>query len=75
MYTDTFFEPTKQTDGLRPATVKQVAALNMHAILTGGREKDWWDIDRLLDIYSLNQMFEFHKEWQPWTIPGKEEGG
>ena len=67
MYTDTFFEPYSIIDNIRMATINQIAAMKMQAIFTGGRKKDWWDIDRLLDSFSISQLFDLHKKWQPWT--------
>ena len=67
MYTDPFFDQEQVIDGIRLASFGQIAAMKMQAVFTGGRKKDWWDIDRLLDVFTLSQMFDLHKEWQPWT--------
>lgn len=29
-------------------------------------KKDFWDIHKLLEIFSLNDMLEYHKKRQPW---------
>lgn len=67
MYTDEFFSPAIVIDGIRFASPEQVAAMKMQAIATGGRKKDWWDIHMLLDHYTLEEMIDLHKRWQPWT--------
>lgn len=67
MYTDKFFSQTEVIDGIRLASSEQVVAMKMQAIATGGRKKDWWDIHLLLDHFSLNEMLDLHKRWQPWT--------
>lgn len=66
MYTDKFFTEPEIIKGVRFETVEQIAAMKMEAINHGGRKKDWWDIDKLLDIYKLEDLIELHKKWQPW---------
>ncbi|MBR5924158.1 MAG: nucleotidyl transferase AbiEii/AbiGii toxin family protein [Bacteroidales bacterium] len=72
MYTDEFFSPAPVIDGIRFASPDQVVAMKMQAIATGGRKKDWWDIHMLLDYYTLNEMLDLHKRWQPWTHDRKQ---
>lgn len=67
MYTDEFFSPAIDIDGIRFASPEQVVAMKMQAIATGGRKKDWWDIHMLLEYFSLEEMLDLHKRWQPWT--------
>ncbi len=73
MYTDPFFSPIDVIDGIRMASIEQIAAMKMHAIATGGRKKDWWDIYELLNIYNLEQLLDFHKKWQPWTFSENDD--
>lgn len=67
MYTDPYFEHYNTINGIRMATLKQIAAMKMQAISGGGRKKDWWDIHELLNYYSLSEMIGFHKKWQEWS--------
>lgn len=67
MYTDTFFDEPQILRGIRFASVEQIAAMKIQAIETGGRKKDWWDIDLLLEHYSLSELLAFHARWQPYT--------
>lgn len=67
MYTDPFISPPETIQNIRLANTEQIVAMKLHAISTGGRKKDWWDIHLLLNYYSLNQMLEIHKQWQPWN--------
>ena len=67
MYTDTFFSQAEVIEGIRFASTEQVVAMKMQAIATGGRKKDWWDIHLLLDHFSIEEMLDLHKRWQPWT--------
>lgn len=73
MYTDSFFSPFDVIDGLRLASTEQIAAMKMHAIATGGRKKDWWDIYELLKIYNLERLLDYHEKWQPWTFSENED--
>lgn len=66
-YTDPFFDAAQVINGIRFASVEQIAAMKMQAIDTGGRKKDWWDIDLLLEYYSLSELLAFHEKWQPYT--------
>lgn len=73
MYTDPFFCKTEIIDNIRLAREEQIAAMKMHAIVTGGRKKDWWDIYELLEKYSLKQLLTYHKQWQPWIFNKKDD--
>ena len=66
MYTDQFLSGPEIINGIRFESINQIAAMKMEAINHGGRKKDWWDIDRLLDIYPLEDLLLLHKKWQPW---------
>ena len=72
MYTDTFFDKAESIEGIRMASTEQIAAMKMEALNNGGRKKDWWDVHELLTMFSLKQLMDLHKKWQPWTHdPGK----
>lgn len=66
MYTDRFLTAPEIINGIRFEPVEQIAAMKMEAINQGGRKKDWWDLDRLLDIYHLEDLMDLHEKWQPW---------
>lgn len=68
MYADApYFEKFEIVDKIRMATERQIAAMKIEAINTGGRKKDWWDIHELLSKYSLKQLLQFHEKWEEWT--------
>lgn len=67
MYTDRYIDGPEIIDGVRMASLRQIAAMKVEAIVTGGRKKDWWDIHRLLEEYPLEWLLDCHKQWQPWT--------
>lgn len=67
MYTDKFLSEPETIDGIRFASIDQIVAMKLSAISLGGRKKDWWDVHKLLEEYSLEQMFRLYEKWQPWT--------
>ena len=66
MYTDKFLSPEDIIDNVRMASVDDIVAMKMNAIMRGGREKDFWDIHKLLNLYSLRQMLELHQRRHEW---------
>ncbi len=66
MYTDPFIKEAEVIDGVRMASMDDIVAMKINAISRGGRKKDFWDIHRLLDMYSLTEMLELHKKRHPW---------
>lgn len=66
MYTDTFLDPTEYYGDVRMASARDIAAMKMDAVFTGGRKKDIWDLDYLSDnVFSLDEMCNFHSMRQP----------
>ena len=49
-------------DGVRLAGLKDIAALKLSAVANRGRKKDFIDVARLLNVFSLDQMLSFYKE-------------
>lgn len=66
MYTDKFLSPEDIIDNVRMASVDDIVAMKMNAIMRGGRKKDFWDIHKLLNLYSLRQMLELHQRRHEW---------
>lgn len=65
-HTEPFLEKSIQKEGLRLASVAEIAAMKMDVIQRGGRKKDFWDIHELLGRYSLKQLLELHKKKYPY---------
>lgn len=65
-YTDTFIRPTRVVDGIRMATVEEIAAMKLSAVSRGGRKKDFWDIHELHSMMPLSKMFDFYEERYPY---------
>lgn len=66
MYTDKFLHAPDIIDGLRMASLDDIVAMKIDAISRGGRKKDFWDVHKLLEIYSFQDMLELHKKRHMW---------
>jgi hypothetical protein len=53
--------PFDVIDGIRLASMPDIAAMKLSAIGRRGVKKDFWDIAALLDFYSLDEMLGFYK--------------
>ena len=67
-YTDDFIEPIVERDGLRMASVQDIAAMKMLAVVTGKRKKDFWDIHELLEHFTLEELIRFGIRRNPYTL-------
>ncbi|MBQ3343881.1 MAG: nucleotidyl transferase AbiEii/AbiGii toxin family protein [Kiritimatiellae bacterium] len=47
---------------IRLAGLKDIAAMKLSAVANRGRKKDFIDVARLFDVFSLEQMLSFYKE-------------
>lgn len=54
-------------EGIRMATLDEIAAMKIEVVQHGGRKKDFWDIHELLNHFSIQQMIELHEERYPYT--------
>ena len=48
--------------GIKLAGLKDIAAMKLSAVANRGRKKDFIDVARLLDVFSLDQMLSFYRE-------------
>ena len=51
--------------GVRILQVPDLAAMKINAILNRGTKKDFWDINELLNHYTLEDVINFHKQKYP----------
>lgn len=71
MYTDKFIRAAETIDGIRMASLDDIAAMKINAISRGGRKKDFGDVHKLLERYTIGDMLELHKLRHPWEqMPG-----
>ena len=59
-YTDPFIRPVREIDSIRLAHIEDIIAMKLEVIGNGGRKKDFWDIDVLSEIYTIENMLGFY---------------
>ena len=59
---DPFMNPIQILDQIPFADTKDLIALKLNAIKGRGAKKDFWDVAKLLDIYSLQDLFQFYHD-------------
>jgi predicted nucleotidyltransferase component of viral defense system len=64
-YTDTFIQPALQIGPYRLATVEEIIAMKIDIVQRKARKKDFWDLDELLEKYSIEQMVALHEQRYP----------
>jgi predicted nucleotidyltransferase component of viral defense system len=64
-YTDNFIAPVIVQDNLRLASLKDIAAMKLQAIVNSKRKKDFWDIHELLEHFSLKELIQFGLKRNP----------
>ncbi|SHM98446.1 nucleotidyl transferase AbiEii/AbiGii toxin family protein [Flavobacterium xinjiangense] len=66
-YTDDFIDEVQVFDMLRLASRAEITAMKLDVVQRTGRKKDFWDIDRLKDDFTISEMFALHKKRYPYT--------
>jgi len=67
-YTEQFIAPIVRQDGLRLASLQDIAAMKMQAIVNSKRKKDFWDIHELLEYFTLEQLIKYGQQRNPYTL-------
>lgn len=52
----------EEYDGVRMWSLKDIAASKVNAISRRATKKDFWDIDRLLDVYTITEIASFYRQ-------------
>lgn len=52
-------------DGIRVAGLKDLAAFKLNAVSGRGSKKDFWDVEALLQYFTLKQMLDFFTQKYP----------
>jgi len=60
-----FYFDFKIIDAIRLATLEEIAAFKLNAVAGRGAKKDFWDIHRLLKIFTFDQMLGFYSKKYP----------
>lgn len=66
-YTDPFIQAPHIEEGIRLATVEEIAAMKMDVIQRGGRKKDFWDLHEILESYSISDLITLHEQRYPYS--------
>ncbi len=64
-YTDPFIQPALEFGPYRLATVEEIIAMKIDIVQRKARKKDFWDLDELLENYSVDKMIALHKQRYP----------
>ena len=67
-YTEEFIAPIVQQDGLRLASLQDITAMKLQAIVNHKRKKDFWDIHELLEHFTLDEMIQYGIQRNPYTL-------
>lgn len=72
-YTEKFIFPIHHIDGINFADIREIAAMKIKAITQyEPRQKDFWDIYELTNIYTLKEMIRWSIKRDEWSINEKE---
>jgi hypothetical protein len=66
-YTDPFIQPALQIGSYKLAAVEEIIAMKIDIVQRKARKKDFWDLDELLNSYSIDQMIDLHKQRYPYN--------
>jgi predicted nucleotidyltransferase component of viral defense system len=67
-HTENFIAPIIQQDGLRLASLTDIAGMKMIAITNRKKRKDFWDIHELLEHYRLHELIEWGLNRNPYSL-------
>jgi len=59
---DPFSNPIQLLDNIPFADTKDLIALKLNAVKGRGVKKDFWDLAKLLEFYSLENLFQFYHD-------------
>ena len=71
-YTDSYIRPILLIDGLRLASLEEIAAMKIDVVSRSGRKKDFWDIHELMEVFSIDEMLHLHEERYPYSHDKQE---
>jgi predicted nucleotidyltransferase component of viral defense system len=67
-YTNKFIRPIIEQDGLRLASLEDIAAMKMQAITLRKKKKDFWDVYELLKRFSFDDLLNWGIERNPYEL-------
>jgi len=63
---DPFNKEINYIENIPFAHIEDIAALKLNAVKGRGSKKDFWDISKLLDVYSLTELLTFYQTRYPY---------
>ncbi|NIJ53726.1 nucleotidyl transferase AbiEii/AbiGii toxin family protein [Dyadobacter arcticus] len=64
-------KPVETIEGIRLMSLPDVAAMKLGAVAGRGAKKDFWDIHKLLEMYSVEEMISFYNLKYPDSDPSQ----
>ena len=61
-YHDEIVEPFDLIAGIRFVSLNDIIAMKVDVISRGGRKRDFWDLHELLEMFSISEMLEIHRQ-------------
>ena len=55
-------EPFQENEGIRMWSLPDIAASKVNAVSRRATKKDFWDIDRLLDVFTITEIASFYRK-------------
>lgn len=65
-WSEPFFEQPETIEGIRSATIKDIALMKMETISKEGRKKDFWDMSAILEKHSLSSLLDLYAKHKPY---------
>lgn len=66
-YTDDYLSDVLKADGFRMANIEDIVAMKVEVVQNLGRKKDFWDLHKLLETYSIDEMITLHQKRYPYS--------
>jgi len=63
---DPFLYPAQLIDNIPFANKKDLIALKLNAVKGCGVKKDFWDVAKLLEFYTMSDLFQFYYDTYPY---------
>ncbi len=62
-----FIYPALEIDGIRFATLEEIALMKLDTISRGGRKKDFWDMSEIFETHALQALLDMYLEKYPYN--------
>src|SRR5689334_18928617 len=62
-----FIYPVSEIDGIRLASIEEIALMKLDTISRGGRKKDFWDMSEILETHTLQRLLDLYPEKYPYN--------